>query len=239
MTFRKYCHETKTILSKCDKVFLIQVTSDVGHILKDLGWSVECRGEIDVKGKGRMVTYFVDPRSFPKPKLSIQVSPTETSGRNSKHSKDSQQSADLGIMKQSWKKKTSLSSLKSMLDSRKGTFDVVNEVRRSLPITKEGVIITSAENTIEHPSYLTLPKNVQFVSNDKRIASESNQQKQKISMKNDREHESDENKNSFHLYDKETLNISDTIRTKYYSSLEEFNEGEEVNYPSKLSNESK
>ena len=39
-----------------------QVTAAVAKVLRQLpGWRVECRGEIHVKGKGTMVTSFVEP----------------------------------------------------------------------------------------------------------------------------------------------------------------------------------
>jgi len=38
----------------------IQVTQEVAQILKMKGYMLTCRGTISVKGKGDMVTYFLD-----------------------------------------------------------------------------------------------------------------------------------------------------------------------------------
>ncbi|KOB69808.1 Adenylate cyclase type 6, partial [Operophtera brumata] len=38
----------------------IQVTKDVFDILQSRGYQLRCRGEIEVKGKGTMTTYFLD-----------------------------------------------------------------------------------------------------------------------------------------------------------------------------------
>ncbi|CAL4169343.1 unnamed protein product, partial [Meganyctiphanes norvegica] len=39
----------------------MHVTKAVAMILEDLGWNVECRGPLNIKGKGVMTTYYVDP----------------------------------------------------------------------------------------------------------------------------------------------------------------------------------
>lgn len=39
--------------------FHIKVTEETSRILQDLGYSCECRGLINVKGKGELRTYFV------------------------------------------------------------------------------------------------------------------------------------------------------------------------------------
>lgn len=45
----------------------IQVTQEVKDILSDKGYSLTCRGTIQVKGKGNMITYFLDgPRDTNK-----------------------------------------------------------------------------------------------------------------------------------------------------------------------------
>ena len=44
-------------------MLLIQVTSEMAAILKTKGFMLTCRGAINVKGKGEMVTYFLDARA--------------------------------------------------------------------------------------------------------------------------------------------------------------------------------
>ena len=39
-----------------------QVTTDIEQILRPKGFALTCRGLIPVKGKGEMVTYFLDGR---------------------------------------------------------------------------------------------------------------------------------------------------------------------------------
>lgn len=39
---------------------ILQVTDEVYEILKLKGYPLTCRGVIEVKGKGNMVTYFLD-----------------------------------------------------------------------------------------------------------------------------------------------------------------------------------
>ena len=41
-------------------VIYFQVTQEVAQILKTKGYMLTCRGTISVKGKGDMVTYFLD-----------------------------------------------------------------------------------------------------------------------------------------------------------------------------------
>lgn len=94
------------------------MTSTVGEILEDLGWSVDCRGEIDVKGKGKMVTYFVDPRSAPKRKI-VKASDINALGKASTRSKQDRHASDASLIR-----KPSLASIKLMLESRKGSFDL-------------------------------------------------------------------------------------------------------------------
>lgn len=38
---------------------LLQVTEETSAVLRKLGYSCDCRGFIDVKGKGELKTYFV------------------------------------------------------------------------------------------------------------------------------------------------------------------------------------
>ena len=40
-----------------------QVTEEVYHILHERGYPLTCRGPVKVKGKGEMVTYFLNDRS--------------------------------------------------------------------------------------------------------------------------------------------------------------------------------
>ena len=40
--------------------FSLQVTQEVAQILKTKGYLLNCRGAISVKGKGEMVTYFLE-----------------------------------------------------------------------------------------------------------------------------------------------------------------------------------
>ncbi|XP_072761762.1 adenylate cyclase type 5 isoform X3 [Anoplolepis gracilipes] len=58
----------------------IQVTQEVRDILMAKGYPFTCRGTIQVKGKGSMITYFLDgPKNIPKPN---QVNLTRTNSNN-------------------------------------------------------------------------------------------------------------------------------------------------------------
>ena len=48
-----------TLLSNF-KLSMFQVTQDIEQILKPKGFQLTCRGLIPVKGKGEMLTYFLD-----------------------------------------------------------------------------------------------------------------------------------------------------------------------------------
>ncbi len=50
----------KTIARTGSMLILLQVTQEVAQILKTKGYILTCRGTISVKGKGDMVTYFLD-----------------------------------------------------------------------------------------------------------------------------------------------------------------------------------
>lgn len=41
-------------------VAVVQVTQEVYDILSSRGYKLRCRGNVDVKGKGNMVTFFLD-----------------------------------------------------------------------------------------------------------------------------------------------------------------------------------
>ena len=43
----------------------IQVTEDVYKILKNSPYEFKCRGKVNIKGKGEMVTYFLTERKLP------------------------------------------------------------------------------------------------------------------------------------------------------------------------------
>lgn len=58
----------------------IQVTQEVRDILIAKGYPLTCRGTIQVKGKGSMITYFLDgPKNITKPN---QVDVTRTNSNN-------------------------------------------------------------------------------------------------------------------------------------------------------------
>ena len=40
----------------------MQVTQEIANILEPKGYSLTCRGTIPVKGKGEMVTYFLEDK---------------------------------------------------------------------------------------------------------------------------------------------------------------------------------
>ncbi|VVC86176.1 unnamed protein product, partial [Leptidea sinapis] len=66
----------------------IQVTQEVYDILSKRGYKLRCRGTVDVKGKGNMVTYFLDgigETTLPSTSEDIYSNPTpSTSGINTK-----------------------------------------------------------------------------------------------------------------------------------------------------------
>lgn len=110
-----------------------------GDILQKLGWDVTCRGEIKVKGKGFMKTYFVDPDSMPH-KPETEHSP-DTSNNNNNNNKSRKSSHDMwGERRRS--SQLSLSSLKGMLSSHRGSLEINSSKEvdthstRSLPVYK-------------------------------------------------------------------------------------------------------
>lgn len=93
------------------------MTSEVGEILRDLGWSVECRGKIFVKGKGYMTTYFVDPKSAPS-----GPAPLPVSVNNNNNNQRRKSSHDRGTRRRS--SQLSMNTIKAMLKSRHGSLDI-------------------------------------------------------------------------------------------------------------------
>ena len=56
-------HTEDIILQFTADMFHLQVTQEVAAILKVRGYLLTCRGSISVKGKGDMVTYFLEGNS--------------------------------------------------------------------------------------------------------------------------------------------------------------------------------
>lgn len=105
--------------------------------MQKMGWNVTCRGEIKVKGKGFMTTYFVDPKSAPKEPSPVH--PPGTPNNNNNNNKGRKSSQDMsGERRRS--SQLSLTSLKGFLSSHRGsldinaTKDVDTHSTRSLPI---------------------------------------------------------------------------------------------------------
>ncbi|KAK4311120.1 hypothetical protein Pmani_017353 [Petrolisthes manimaculis] len=95
----------------------IHVTSEVGEILRELGWSVECRGEIYVKGKGAMTTYFVDPKSAPHGPMPLTVP-----GYNNNNNQRRKSSQDRAMRRRS--SQMSMNTIKAILSQRHGSLDI-------------------------------------------------------------------------------------------------------------------
>lgn len=87
--------------------FQLQVTQEVAQILETKGYTLSCRGTIRVKGKGDMITYFLDKeptglgpscgngsspvrlQSLPAPALVVQDQTTSLStSSNNKHNQE-------------------------------------------------------------------------------------------------------------------------------------------------------
>ncbi|KAK8382027.1 hypothetical protein O3P69_015195 [Scylla paramamosain] len=134
--------DTVNVASRMDytgEMGKIHVTAHVGDILQGLGWSVECRGEIKVKGKGFMKTYYVDPKSAPKDPQPLHPPDTPSNNNNNhKHRKSSQDTT--GERRRS--SQLSLMSIKGFLSSHRGSMDIDTSKEadthstRSLPIYK-------------------------------------------------------------------------------------------------------
>ncbi|XP_042243018.1 adenylate cyclase type 1-like [Homarus americanus] len=92
----------------------IHVTSQVGETLQEMGWSVECRGDIYVKGKGRMTTYFVDPKSVP-------CEPAAPHGSNNNDDNKGGQGPTSERRRSS---QLSINSIKGFLPSHRGSLDI-------------------------------------------------------------------------------------------------------------------
>jgi len=61
----------------------IQVTQEVRDILAAKGYPFSCRGTIQVKGKGSMVTYFLDgPRDTKVPPDGVKVARSNSNNNN-------------------------------------------------------------------------------------------------------------------------------------------------------------
>lgn len=87
------------------------MTAEVGEILEELGWSVECLGETYVKGKANMITHLVDPKSVPNRPPPIPGNSTLNNRQDV--ASERRRSSQL-----------SLSSLKSRLTSQHGSLDI-------------------------------------------------------------------------------------------------------------------
>lgn len=66
----------------------IQVTQEVRDILAAKGYPLTCRGTIQVKGKGSMITYFLDG---PRDNAKTTSQTTDTTGTNSNNNTDTDQ----------------------------------------------------------------------------------------------------------------------------------------------------
>ncbi|XP_071547406.1 adenylate cyclase type 2-like isoform X2 [Panulirus ornatus] len=111
--------DTVNVASRMDytgQMGKIHVTSEVGEILQGLGWNVECRGEIYVKGKGLMTTYFVDPKSTP---IAPDAPPGPSTNNNNNNKASNDQSSERRRSSQ-----LSLNSLKALLSSHRGSLDI-------------------------------------------------------------------------------------------------------------------
>ncbi|KAK7077867.1 Adenylate and Guanylate cyclase catalytic domain [Halocaridina rubra] len=95
----------------------IHVTSEVGETLQELGWQVECRGEIYVKGKGPMTTYFVDPTIQPEEEPKINL----TNNNNDNYDKNRRDSTNTERRRSS---QLSTNSFKGLLSSHRGSLDI-------------------------------------------------------------------------------------------------------------------
>ncbi|KAG0715444.1 Adenylate cyclase type 2 [Chionoecetes opilio] len=118
----------------------IHVTATAGDILQGLGWSVTCRGEIKVKGKGFMTTYYVDPMSAPKEPSPLQ--PPDTPSNNNNNDNKNRKSSQDTTGERRRSSQLSLTSIKGFLSSHRGSLDintskdVDTQSTRSLPIYK-------------------------------------------------------------------------------------------------------
>lgn len=118
-----------------------QVTSEVGEILQGLGWSVECRGEIYVKGKGLMTTYFVDPKSTP---VAPDVPASSSNNNNNKASNDP-------CSERRRSSQLSLNSLKALLSSHRGSLDISTGKEPDTLSTKSLPTYKPIRNGVENP----------------------------------------------------------------------------------------
>ncbi|ROT79209.1 putative adenylate cyclase type 6 [Penaeus vannamei] len=107
--------DTVNVASRMDytgEMGKIHVTKEVGEILQEQGWGVECRGEIYVKGKGHMVTYFVDPTQ-PPPRTSSDA-----------HTESNNNEAEGGEQPKRRSSQMSLNSLKGYLSPHRGSLEI-------------------------------------------------------------------------------------------------------------------
>ncbi|XP_068202815.1 LOW QUALITY PROTEIN: adenylate cyclase type 2-like [Palaemon carinicauda] len=109
----------------------IHVTSDVAKILQDLGWSVECRGEIYVKGKGPMVTYFVNPADVPHSEETTAF--YDNNNPSSFYYNHVEVQCDSEKRERRRSSQLSLNSLKLLLNPRRGSLEI-NKARNSVPL---------------------------------------------------------------------------------------------------------
>ncbi|KAK8731703.1 hypothetical protein OTU49_007429, partial [Cherax quadricarinatus] len=117
---------------------MIHTTPEVGEILRELGWSVQCRGDIFVKGKGIMTTYFVDPRSVPcEPEVSAPINDNIPAPDPLNERRRSSQLSVSSLM-------ALLSSQRGSLDINTGKDDDDTQSDQSFPIYR---LITDGEET--------------------------------------------------------------------------------------------
>ncbi|XP_045622899.1 adenylate cyclase type 2 isoform X2 [Procambarus clarkii] len=141
---------TVNVASRMDYTGLegkIHVTTEVGKILEELGWNVQCRGEILVKGKGIMITYFVDPTSDPG-------DPAQPSGYNNNSSSNNNNNNKPGHDPTSERRRSSqlsLNSLKGLLSSHRGSLDINTSKEEDTQSTQSSPAYRPITNGVEKP----------------------------------------------------------------------------------------
>ena len=188
-------------------------------MLRDLGWQTHCRGEIFVKGKNNMVTYFVDPMTAP------EITPRESYGGASSGGRDSRTlrtpSSDRG--------KHTLISIKAMLDRNK-TFNVNAEIRRSsLP---PEVLASRRPSNINNNALNWRLSKIQESIGDPTVTKEdaTSMSSQTKSVKFVEGTQESLDSVALESYDKVKHNISEKTKSTYYELLDKFHEEEEENY---------
>lgn len=144
----------------------IQVTQDVCNILEPRGYKLKCRGKINVKGKGSMITYILQRKNAPDDEFLTHQSSKVTAASEDFSEIDDQMNADSALLTQKRKSLCRQHNIFSSLTHKSlasehsmgGSLDIPDEVlaneRTKLLDNNNQSNSSSVNNVISPDTYL-------------------------------------------------------------------------------------